>query len=259
MSAKLTATKDYKLFELTDFNRDIGKTADLEKSMRTHGYLPAYPLHVVRNGNGRLRVKAGHHRLHVASKLGIPVYYVVCDDNATVHELERGTNKWILKDYLDSFCRLQYPAYLKVRDYYEQTGICLQQSIALLAGDTATSSSNRVRDFQAGVYQTGNCGRAEVVRQIVEGCKEAGILWATHNLFVSAISRMSFLPEFDGDTFIVRAKANPGMLIKQPTLDAYCELIERVYNYKAHTKFSLAIPAKEAARLRCAVVLPTKK
>ena len=65
MSNKVYETEDYDIFELHELNRDVRnlkKVSNLKNSMKSHGFLSAYPLHTVLNGEGKLQIKAGHHR-----------------------------------------------------------------------------------------------------------------------------------------------------------------------------------------------------
>jgi hypothetical protein len=249
MSAKLQATKNYDLFELLQFNRDVGKTKRLEKSMCEHGYLPAYPMHVVRNGNGKLMIKAGHHRLHVAKKLGVPVFYVICEDIATVHELESATNSWKLNDYLMSFVRSGAKQYEAVKAFSESTGISLSQCISLLAGESATSF-NHANAFKIGTYKISDCNYAKSVGDIIIDLRKLGIAIATNRYFVSAISRMVRIPQFSPSQFIRRVSVNLSMMQKRPTADAYADLIEQVYNHASRDKVPLAFLASQAAAER---------
>ena len=66
---QLAVTNNSGKFELCSFNRDLDKTQRIEESMKKHGYIPAYPIHCVKNGTGKFKIKAGHHRFYVARKL----------------------------------------------------------------------------------------------------------------------------------------------------------------------------------------------
>ena len=105
MSGRILESNNYSRFELTPFNRDVKKTKHLESLMRREGWIDAYPAHVIRNGDGRLLIKAGHHRFVVAQRLGIPIKYVECKDTTTIHELEKATIRWSIQDYLDSYVK----------------------------------------------------------------------------------------------------------------------------------------------------------
>jgi hypothetical protein len=251
MSHKLTSTKNYRLFELCPFNRDVTKVAKLHESMKRHGFIPAYPLHCVRNGDGKLRIKAGHHRFEVASSLGIAVYYIVCEDEATIHELEAATNPWKLADYVKSYMHTDAADYLAIHDFSTRTGIGIGHSACLLAGES-TVSSNQHHKIKDGGYVVKDREFAEKVGSIVTRCRDIGVTFATKANFVAAVSSMCRLDEFDPDTFIHRIAVNLGLAKPQASLNDYLSLIETIYNMKAQNRVALAFLSKKAARERSA-------
>jgi hypothetical protein len=48
--AQVQETSNYEKFELLDFNRDVGKTKQLELSMKKFGFRTCEPLDVMKNG-----------------------------------------------------------------------------------------------------------------------------------------------------------------------------------------------------------------
>jgi len=248
MSAKLQATKNYDLFELTPFNRDLEKLTKLLASMKTHGWIDAYPMHVIKNGQSKLKIKAGHHRFVVGKQLAIAVKYVVCSDEATIFELEEaGPGRWKLCHYLQSFCRIGSPEHIAVKEYMDRTGIPVTLSISLLAGSTATSANHNAK-FKQGTYQIGNTSHAEAVADLVLECRRLGISFASSNLFVQALSRCLRVPEFDSKTFLQRVEVNLGSMIAQPSLDDFMTLIEDINNRRSHRKLPLKFLADETLR-----------
>jgi hypothetical protein len=256
MSVSLHCTKNYGLFELCDFNRDLHKLSGLCDSMKEHGFIQAYPLHVVRNGNGKLKIKAGHHRFEAAKSLGIGVYYVICDDTASVFQLEySGPGHWKFMDFFNGYLRKGEAPYEAVKDFSERTGIGLAQSAALLANESG-SSGNQNKHIKAGTYEVKDTAHAEKVAVAIIGCRNLKIPFATLTNFVSAVGSMCRLDEFDVETFLRRIEVNPSMMRKQATMAQYQEMIEAVYNHKAQYKAPLAFMARDAARNRAAVKRP---
>lgn len=246
---KIFTTKDYDLFEVLAFNRDVVKTADLELSMVKHGFIPAYPLHCVRNGNGKLKVKAGHHRLEVAKRLGLAVHYVVCDDTASIQSLEAATRPWSMRDYLTSFARSGLDDYQIVKDYVARTGITMAAAVSMFGGHSA-GSGNINHSFKGGEYKVVDMQHPEDVACIVGKCKEYGVPCAKHLMFVNAISRLVRVPQFDAERFLHKVSANVTMMRKQPNLRGYMDMIEAVYNRNSQDKVPLAFMADEAMKKR---------
>lgn len=252
MSASLHATKNYGLFELCDFNRSVDerRLKPLIESMKVHGYIPAYPLHVVRNGNGKLKIKAGHHRFEAAMRLGLSVYYVICEDTATIHGLETaGPGRWSAIAFMQSYVKLGNTSYVALKEYMDRTGIGLTQAASMLAGETATSG-NQIKRVSNGTFVVGDTTHSETVARLVCGFRNLGVQFAANNNFVGALSRACRVTAFDPETFLHKAAMNPAMIVKQATVDQFMELIERVYNYCAKQKVPLAFLAREAAKAR---------
>lgn len=249
--ANIQETTNYDRFELLDFNRDVCKTTALETSMRSYGWLDPYPMHVVKNGNGKLKIKAGHHRFHVARKLGIPCKYVVTEDRGeSIHELEKATRRWSMQDYLTSFSRIGNEHYLAVQKYRDETGIPIQSCFSMLAGESA-GSGNQNKKMKNGTYRIGDLTHANDVAEVVLGCAKRGVTFARHTRFVCAVSAVCRVPEFDRGVFLARVEANLGHMIPQPTRDTYVAMIEHVYNYGAKkNRLALAFMAKEVAARR---------
>ena len=248
--AKILESNNYSKFELTPINRAVKKTRKLELSMRKYGWLDAYPAHVIRNGNGKLQIKAGHHRFEVAKKLGIPVKYVECQDDASIHELEAASRKWSAEDYLDSFVRMGIPAYITVKDYHERTGIGLRCCISLLAGHSAGSGGNLSALFASGKYRVGSLSHARVVETIVSQARVSGFPHWKNAGFVNAVSKISRAEGFASEVMKEKIKTFAHFMKKQSGTQDYLEMLDSIYNRQSHIKIPLAFLAEEAARKR---------
>lgn len=230
-TAKLQSTSDYSRFELCDFNRSVTKKRFLRQSMEDHGFIPAYPIHTIKGEGNRLLIKGGHHRFEVAQELGLPVYFVVSDDVATVHELEKATTRWTLSDFLQSHVKCGREDYAKVARYHEQTGIPLHHCVSMFMGQAA-GSHNHGDAFKYGSFEIKDEKHANDVAEIVLHCKEHGV-HATRSVFVQAVSRCLFVDEFDKATFKARVASNPGMLKPCRSVSEQMVAFEETYNYRA--------------------------
>ncbi len=249
MIAKIWEEADRRLFELLEYNRDAKKIAFLMESMGKHGWLNAYPMYVIRNGNGKFKIKDGHHRFEVAQRLGLPFKFVIDEDKATIYELDRATNKWDMEDHLTSNYRAGNIEYAKVRKYRDETGIGINQAISMLVGHQA-GSSNSNTIFKRGEFVCKNPKNAEFVRDIVLHMKKHGIGWAHHASLVKALSKISFIEDFSPSILKDKIKLYPFLVTKQANLEAYLELIEEIYNHKSRAKVPLKFLADEKARER---------
>ncbi len=248
----ITTTKNYGLFRLHVYNRNVDNIKRLEKSMRQYGWIDAYPMHVYRNGKKKLVIKAGHHRFEVARKLGIPVKYVVCDDSATIYELESSTNNWNLKDFLVSCVKAGDKTYIEIQEYHEKTGIPLFSCISLLAGQGA-NTHNKIQDFKLGEFTIKDRSRANRVADVVVYLKNQGIGFASNSLLVSAIDKALFVPHVKIAFLKNKLKNHSHLIEKRPSVDSYLDMLETIYNFKTRHKIPLAFIANELAKERSAV------
>lgn len=240
-------TKNYSLFVQHAFNRDVTKTKKLEASMKAHGFIGAYPLHVEKL-RGKLVIKGGHHRFEVAQKLGLEIPYVICDDKASIHELEEATNNWNSKDYLLSFCRLGDPDYLAVKAFSEESGILITQSVNLLGGQLA-SSGNFTKQFKRGEYSvSSNIIYANQVADIIKTIRSVH-KWGNTSSCVNSISRIIKAGEANFELFHKKIKSNINSLENKVTVDKFLYMWEEIYNKKSRgEKIPLVFLTNEAIR-----------
>lgn len=252
MVAKLATTKDYGRFELCQFNRSVSKKKNLLASMKEHGYIPAYPIHCSKGIGNRLTIKAGHHRFECAQELGIAVYYVISEDSATIHELEKATNQWRMHDYLESYVRCGLQAYQRIKEYHLETGISLNACVSILGGESA-QSGNLIKRFKDGLIEIRGEKHAAEIRDLILYCHRLDI--ATDTIFTKAISRCLFVPEFSADVFKARVLSNTAMVKKCRTLVEQMQQLEDIYNFKATAKnrLPLCFLADQAMKNRCPV------
>lgn len=258
MSLKITETSNYGLFELLQYNRDVKKIKGLTDSMSRYGWISAYPMNVHRNGNGKLTIKDGHHRFEVASRLGLPIKYIICDDNSSIYELDKATNKWTLGDYLESYCRGGKAEYVKAKEYCQRTGIAPIYAIAMLSGHTA-GTQNYEESFKTGRFACKNTRNAEIVADIVLHCKKKGIDWADKGLLVVALSKVAWVRGFSISRLKSKITTFSYLVEKKPHVDGYLDMIESVYNYKAQDKVPLKFLANEAAKERNIIKKTSKR
>jgi len=249
---RLMRTNRYELFEENLLNREISRTKLLEKSMREHGFDPGFPLRCVKQ-DGNLVITHGHHRFHVARKLGIWVWYIVSNVNVELFESEASTYSWSVKDFAKARSRSGDVDVEAVMQYHEETGIPLGMSISLVGGEGA-ASSNKAIDLKKGTYKVGDMIMANRMKKIVMECKEIGIPFVSGSSFVSAMSKCLLVEEFDDEVFMHKVRAHSGLMEFRRNQEDYLSLIELVYNRQSQEKIPLAFKAREASRNNCAVL-----
>ena len=247
---KIYESYEYQKFDLLEFNRDVNKIKSLKASLEKHGWISAYPMNVKENGYGRYKIKDGHHRFEIAKMLGIPVKFVVCNDDSTVYELDKATNKWSLADVLISYCRSGNIEYQKIQQYCSKTGIGIMNAIEMLGGSTA-GSANSIPKFKSGRFICNpNPYNAQIIGDIVIYCKQRGIDWAHHSILVTALSRIAWVKEFSPAHLKSKIKSFPYLFTKQPHLEGYLDMLENIYNFKSQEKIPLRFMADQAMKDR---------
>lgn len=241
---KIIETKNYDKFELHEFNRSIHSIERLQESMKTHGWIDAYPMHVVENGNSKLKIKSGHHRFEAARSLKIPVKYIVCEDDSTIHELERTTTSWSMKDYLESFCRIGVPSYLKLNEFYRKYQIPLRTSITLMMSGKAVEVGGYQTDiFKSGKFDVGNPSHAYTIGEIVIRLDDLGIDFCRNSRFVIALSNVLHVDGVSSDELLKKITNHIYAMSRQPDVEGYVNMLEKVYNRQRGKKLAIAINA----------------
>jgi hypothetical protein len=248
---KLCHTDDYGLFVVSPFNRDVTKMGSLLQSMKRHGYISAYPVHCKMRSDGKLEIKAGHHRFECAKTLGLSVYYVVSNDDATIPELERATTPWKLQDYVKSYARAGDQHSKLIAMIAAETGISVAAIVSIVGGELA-ASKNKINSLKEGRFRATPDGieRIEKVSRVVVACKSAKIAFASKRQFVNALSKLFFLKEFDDSVIVNKAQSNPQLFSNCATEEGFLEMLEYVHNYGRSAKHPLVFLAKEAAKER---------
>ena len=246
MSETIMSTKDYSKFERYDINRKVDIDSrdfkDLVKSMKTYGFMSEYPLGVIQNGGGKLKIISGNNRYDAAQLAGVPVKYVISTSGAPIHAREVGPGKWKQSNYLESFSKNGAESYQVLEEYMERTGIGLNNAASMLFGHTAGAGGfKKNHKFISGKFQIKDRKHAEDVADVVLFLANIGIEWARSDNFVKSLSRALKVPEFNIERFKSKSVTFRQLYEKQPSLKKYMELVETIYNYKAHSKDKLNV------------------
>jgi mRNA-degrading endonuclease RelE of RelBE toxin-antitoxin system len=248
---KLEKTTDYEIFELHQLNRPLHESKALVESMKRYGFQPSSPIHVTHNGNGKYKVKRGHHRLAVAKKLGLPVWYIVDDDPMSIYEWESDTNTtWSIEDFAHSYANSGSDDCCTLLDFQKKHKLTLGTAAALVGGESA-GSNNKIRKLRSGKFRVGDMTHAHIVAETVDFCRDCGVAFAGMSSFVEALSAAIRVPEFDVSAFRQRVHNLPKKMTRRSNKKDYLTEIEDLYNFRAHGKrLPLAIRAKEVADAR---------
>ena len=134
MSAVLRCTKDYSLFDSSLENRQVNLEAHriLKKSLMTHGWVRAYPMHVTRGPRGRLVIVDGQHRFELAKSLRLQVWFVETENHVDVALINNSQKPWTGADYAGSFAQRGNGNYQKALDFSREHGVPIMAAVTML-------------------------------------------------------------------------------------------------------------------------------
>jgi hypothetical protein len=242
-------TNDYSMFKTLDGNRDVQKlhVQRLKKSF-SEEYLFS-PLIV----NEKNEVIDGSHRLQAASELNLPIRFIICEKYGLkeIHRLNTNMKNWKKEDYLEGYCDLKYPEYLKFRNFmrrFPEFGIGSAEIIL-----TQRLFDNK--DYQlnyrsksgapplARIFEEGNLSIPDYEKSVE--IAETLLLFKSvfdkfcERLFVMTIMGLMKKPQFSISELLAKLKTNPNTLQPCRTITSYRLLIEDIYNYRRREKINL--------------------
>lgn len=238
-SGTIRGTKDYSMFRIGPYNRDLAKNALLEKSMRKYGFWRHRPLIVTQLSPpappALFQIEEGHHRFETARRLNCGVFYQVADDY--VHDLaasEGSYRKWSIRDYVTSYARSGRPEYQKALAFLNQHQLPTQVGLGLLQGKHARDDGYLVNAPRNGRLVLGDPAHANRVVHVTDNALRLKVPWATYARFVQAVSAACLIDEFDPKRFADAMRRHPRLMEKSPNVQGYLEQIDYLYNYCAH-------------------------
>lgn len=245
----IRATKDYSLFDTSPDNRQlhIKKHKKLEASIKKYGCLPYWPIVVHRNGTGKMKILDGQHRLAFAEAQGLPVYFIVADQEFDIAEINNTQKVWQLLDYVEVFSAQGKRDYAEALDFSQEHGLCLGRALAVLAGNTTVSAVKD--DVERGTYKIKD---REYARRVASTYCPAVALEKSirKDTFLDACMAACRVDDFEPNRFIEGAKKCRSKLINYSDKDSFLQMMEDIYNHNRRTLFPLRIKAIEVMRSR---------
>jgi len=249
----LYKTTDYSIFEMHECNRDLKEKAELERSMKQHGFMRSGAIHVTPSKTGKLKVIRGHHRLDCAKRLGLPVWYIIDKTEVDIFDLEGdGTATWNLADFATARARSGDQDCCKLLAWAKKHNMPLGHAASLMTGESA-GSHNAQKLVRVGKYRCEETKHAADVAEITDALLKLGVEFAKSGLFVSAISSALRVPEFNVAHFMSNASLYPANIHRRTSTGDYLAELEALYNYDvklSKKRIPLAFRAKEVGMNR---------
>lgn len=244
-------TSDYSMFKTLRGNRKVSKAhvLRLRKSMEKNLLLTIIIV------NELFEIIDGQHRFEVLKELGLPVTYVIITGYGLneVRIFNAGMSNWGNMEYLNSFCDLGFPEYLKFRNFMRRfPDFNISSSEAILTDRLGRNTKSNI------VLKSETNKRGSY---FINSFTEGGLIIPDYDLSVENAEKIMMIkPHFDrfNDTLFVRAilgvfrleyysharmidriKANPTRLQKCANVTQYKLLLEDIYNFRSREKVSL--------------------
>ena len=132
---RIYKTKNYKMFSKMRGNRKIDNTnlRRIQASVKEINLLSKQPILV----NDKYQIIDGQHRLKIAEKLKIHVYYIIGKklQLEEVQKLNNVSKKWELADYMESHAKLGKEEYIYMKQFYETYKLPISTCVLLLSGN----------------------------------------------------------------------------------------------------------------------------
>ena len=256
----ILSTNNFTLFVPHEYQQPMraSHVKKLAEKMRKNGYLASKPISVYRRSDGKLVVIDGHHRIAASQAAGVFVFYVIEKEEVAnqIGDINEAQVTWSGLSFAKLHAGRGSQDYVTLLGYVEK-GLLLNVAGSLLSGESA-HSGNAHKKIKLGSFKVKTTQSADAMLNLFEKLGELcpEVRSAT---YVTAISLMLPLKEFQLSTFITRAKANPKALVKCASRQQALGVIEEVYNFRSQIKYNLAFLAEEASRNRAAVIIPHRR
>lgn len=248
---QVNQTNDYSIFRTMEGNRNVNR---LHVKRLKESFQKAYlisPIIV----NEKFEIIDGQHRFEAAKQIGLPINFIIAPDYGLeeVQMLNENMKNWKKEDYLNAYCDLKNPEYLKFRNFmrrFPEFGVAVCETILTdrlgrmnssdrnLVSETNKKGAFAVRYFQEGDLKipdydkaVENAEKIMTIKPYYDGYNRPS--------FVRAMIGIFRIDYYDHARLLERLNANPTALQHCANVSQYRLMIEDVYNFRSRDKVSL--------------------
>lgn len=151
---KIYSTKDYSRFSFLENNRIVKRSHvnEFKEEIKKNDRTMCFPIVVDPN----LRIIDGQHRFHACMELGLPIYYVVDDDDDAEQAMincNKINKKWEMMDWLRYRANKNGGCYKQLLDFVQQTGITISNAMVIFPAKAINAATLRAGTTDFGVNQ----------------------------------------------------------------------------------------------------------
>lgn len=151
----IQSTNNYSLFSFLDNNRIVNRShvENLKKRIKEKDMTMYEPIRV----NTNLCIVDGQHRFHACKELGLPIYYLVMDDDVDAEQAmiicNQTSKKWEMMDWLRYRANKNGGCYKMLLDFVQQTGIRLSNAMVIFPAKAINAATLRAGTTDFGVNE----------------------------------------------------------------------------------------------------------
>ena len=221
-------TNNYKLFKYVDGNRPIR-----ENHLRNiRNSIAEKQIEVPIVVDEEYYIYDGQNRFEACKMLKKPVYFIKIHV-LTLEDIQRlnaNTKNWKADDFMDSYCELGKPDYIKYRDFKEKYGLGHSESMVILSGwSKGDKSISQV--FKDGGFKIKDYPKAIDIAEKITRVKQFYDGY-DKRFFVLAMLKLFKNDEYNHDRFIDKLSKQSEKMKHQPDAKSYLILIEKIYNFR---------------------------
>lgn len=227
----MNKTKDYDMFDKVKGNREVNEPhlKRLQESILENNLLFANPIIV----SGDYAVIDGQHRLEVARKNNLDIYYIIVPDKEAlkvVKKLNTRVKSWSLGNFIDSNIELGIVDYQILKDFSKKYGITPSIAADLLQGKTSGyTRSHASAELKEGNFKIkGLTGAIKLADALVLVRPYVGNAWKDR-AFLKAL-QLAF-KVVGSKKMVKRLSTSPLKIVRQAGVKEYLRNLEEIYNH----------------------------
>ena len=232
---EIKETLDYKRFDTISGNRQISQvkvdrlTKDISEGLDLTPYAPI----IVFEKDDALKIVDGQHRFEACKELGIPIYYVTCNELnlKKIARINSRSDKWKNKDFLDCYSKIGVSDYDVLRSFMRKFKTPYALSVSLLSNGNPHAGSEPMQKYRDGEFKVRYLDESTELLEFAERIFGRYKFW-NDRAILRAIQEIRKKGVCDFDLLKEKISAAPNIMEKHTTWKDYALTIEKVYNYR---------------------------
>jgi hypothetical protein len=242
MTMQIEQTKDYEVFRNFKSNRKLheGNLKKLQKSITEDNLLKSKPILIDEN----FTVIDGKHRLEVAKRMGIPIWYQIHEGGKQqdIIRFNNAVKSWGIPDYLNFYSQNGHENYVELDKFIEKNKVDVNIALHLLNPHRDTGF---YKDFKEGNYQFPDNSeyldvvtRKQMVDETVEFIKKktsGNKVYLDRVTFYCALVAFFSKEHFQYEVFMKKLQYKLDLMRPCSKKEEYLKILKDIYNWKNHS------------------------